>query len=187
MVLRSVRAGQGDDPQLQGYQGRRRRSLGEPSHRRAQARAAVLELPSRRRAGTAMPATSTAMRWSIPNKLALLTPGIDRKTGEYLRLRRAGDGGRQLSARAARRAGEVRPEQHALPDDAGGGREQAQHADRQAGQVQEPVGSRRAAARGPADRLRGATASATPATRSARSATRCTISTARRTSRSCSG
>ena len=26
----------------------------------------------------------TATRWSIPNKLTLLTPGIDRKTGEYL-------------------------------------------------------------------------------------------------------
>ena len=91
-----------------------------------------------------------------PNKLALLTPGIDRADRRLSRLRRARDGGRQLSARAARRAGEVRPEQRALPDDAGGGREQAQHADREAGQVQEPVGSRRAVARGPADRLRGA-------------------------------
>ena len=31
-----------------------------------------------------------------PNKLMLLTPGIDRRTGELRRLRRAGDGGRQL-------------------------------------------------------------------------------------------
>ena len=68
--------------------------------------------------------------------------------------RRAGDGRRQLSARTARRAGEVRPQQHPLPDDAGGGREQAQHAHRQARQVQEPLGPRRAAERGPADGLR---------------------------------
>jgi arginine/lysine/ornithine decarboxylase len=34
--------------------------------------------------GTATRATPTATRWWIPNKLALLTPGIDRKTGEYL-------------------------------------------------------------------------------------------------------
>ena len=76
-----------------------------------------------------------------PNKLTLLTPGIDRKTGEYLDFGVPCDGRRQLSARAARRTGEVRSQQHPVPDDAGRGREQAQHARRQAGQVQEPLGS----------------------------------------------
>ena len=113
-----------------------------------------------------------------PNKLMLLTPGIDRKTGDYLDFGVPATVRRELPARAAHRAGEVRPQQHPVPDDAGRGREQAQHADRQAGQVQEPLGSRRAARRGPADALRAATASATPATRSARSATRCTTSIA---------
>ena len=47
VVLRPVRARQGHDPEFQDHQGRRRRALGEPPHRRAQARAAVLELPSR--------------------------------------------------------------------------------------------------------------------------------------------
>ena len=36
-----------------------------------------------------------------PNKLTLLTPGIDREDGRVSRLRRSCDGGRQLSARAA--------------------------------------------------------------------------------------
>ena len=60
-----------------------------------------------------------------PNKLMLLTPGIDRQTGAYARFRRAGHGGRELPARAAHRAREVRPEQHPVPDDAGRGRKQA--------------------------------------------------------------
>ena len=91
-----------------------------------------------------------------PNKLTLLTPGHRSQDRRVPGLRRAGHGRRQLSARAAHRPGEVRPQQRPVPDDAGGGREQAQHADRQAGQVQESVGSRRAAGRGAADALRGA-------------------------------
>ncbi len=123
--------------------------------RRAQARAAVLELRSEGDVARLRRLRATATRWSTPTSLTLLTPGIDRKTGEYRDFGVPGDGGRQLPARAAGRAGEVRPQQHPLPDDPGRGREQAQHADRQARQVQEPVGPRRAAAGGAADRLCG--------------------------------
>ena len=87
-----------------------------------------------------------------PNKLTLLTPGIDRLTGEYLDFG-AGHGGRELPARTARHPGEVRSQQHSLPDDAGGRREQAEHADREAREVQEPLGSGRSARRSPADAL----------------------------------
>ena len=75
-----------------------------------------------------------------PNKLMLLTPGIDRKTGDYLDFGVPATVVANYPARAARRAREVRPQQHPVPDDAGRGRKQAQHADRQARQVQEPVG-----------------------------------------------
>ena len=109
-----------------------------------------------------------------PNKLMLVTPGIDRKTGDYLDYRRAGDGGGELFARAARRAREMRPQQHPVPDDAGGGRKQAQHADRAARQIQEPVGSRRAARRGSADAVCGAQRTLCGLHAEARSATRCT-------------
>ena len=80
-----------------------------------------------------------------PNKLDAADARHQPQDRRVSGLRRARDRGRQLSARAARRPGEVRPQQHPVPDDAGGGREQAQHADREAGQVQEPVGSRCAA------------------------------------------
>ena len=145
MVLRSVRAGQGDDPRLQDHRRTSTTLPGRAFPRTCSSASSNAGTSIPRPSGMATPAMSDGYAMVDPNKLALLTPGIDRKTGEYLRLRRARDGRRQLSARAAHRAGEVRPEQHALPDDAGGGREQAQHADREAGQVQEPVGSRRAA------------------------------------------
>ena len=66
MVLRSLRAGRGDDPRLEVHRGRDRRRLGRPPDGGDQAGAAVLELPSRSASGTAMPATPTATRWSIP-------------------------------------------------------------------------------------------------------------------------
>jgi arginine/lysine/ornithine decarboxylase len=86
-----------------------------------------------------------------PNKLMLLTPGIDRKTGAYLDFGVPATGNCKLPARATHRSREVRPQQHPVPDDAGGGREQTQRADREARQVQESVGSRRRAWGGSAD------------------------------------
>ena len=104
MVLRPVRARQGDDPRLH------RSPRTSPT------------LPGRAFPPTCSSASSNAgtsireAKWHgyagyvdgyamvDPNKLALLTPGIDRQTGEYLRLRRARDGRRQLSARAAHRS-----------------------------------------------------------------------------------
>ena len=60
-----------------------RRRLGGPADRGPQARAAVLDLrPRRPWHGYAGYADGYAM--VDPNKLTLLTPGIDRKTGEYL-------------------------------------------------------------------------------------------------------
>ena len=44
----------------------------------------MLELRARAAPGTATPATPTATRWSTRTSSLLLTPGIDRKTGEYL-------------------------------------------------------------------------------------------------------
>ena len=108
----------------------------------------------------------------------------DRRVPE---LRSARHGGRELPARAAGRPGEVRSQQHPVPDDAGGGREQAQHADREARQVQESVGCATRRCTRSCRRCLRRTASATPATPCGRSATRCTTSIARRTSRICSG
>ena len=59
-------------------------ALGGSAHGRHQARAAVLELPSRRASGTDTAGYADGYAMVDPNKLALLTPGIDRKTGEYL-------------------------------------------------------------------------------------------------------
>ena len=67
--------------------------------------------------------------------------------------RRSGDGARELPARGAHRSGEMRPQQHPVPADAGRRRKQAQLADREAGQVQEPLGPRCVPRRGPADAL----------------------------------
>ena len=116
-----------------------------------------------------------------PNKLALLTPGIDRKTGEYL----------DFGVPATVVANYLR-EQRVVPEKCdlnsvlflmtpAEDESKLNTLDRQARQVQEFMGSRRAAGRGAADRMRGAPRSATRTTRCARSATRCTTSTARRT------
>ena len=59
------------------------RALGEPPDRRHQAGAAVLELPSGG-AWHGYCGFTEGYAMVDPNKLALLTPGIDRKTGEYL-------------------------------------------------------------------------------------------------------
>ena len=67
MVLRSVRAGHRHDSRLRTSPRMSTDVAWESSPDRcAQARAAMLELPSRRPNGTATPATPTAMRWSIP-------------------------------------------------------------------------------------------------------------------------
>ena len=169
------------------HRGRHRRRLGGAPDRGAQARAAVLELPIPRRNWHGYAGYVGRLRDGRSEQAHAADARHRPPDRRVPRLRRARDRRRQLPARAARRAGEVRPQQHPVPDDAGRGREQAQHADRQAGQVQESLGPRRAARRGAADGLSRRTASATPATRCARSATRCTTSIARRTSRSCSG
>ena len=85
VVLRSVRARRGDDPRLAVHATTSTDVPWErPAHRGDQARAAVLELPARSAAGTATPAMRDGYAMVDPNKLTLLTPGIDRKTGEYL-------------------------------------------------------------------------------------------------------
>ena len=132
-----------------------RRRLGRSPDRGDQARAAMLELPSREHVAR----LRRLCRWLRDGRPQQAHAADARNRSQDRRVsgfRRACDGRRQLSARAARRAGEVRSQQHPVPDDAGGGREQAQHADREAGQVQEPLGSRRTAARGAADGLCGA-------------------------------
>ena len=135
--------------------------------------------------GTATPGYSDGYAMVDPNKLDAAHAGYRSQDRRIPRLRRAGHGARQLPARAAHRPGEVRPQQHPVPDDARRGRKQAQHADRQAGQVQEPVGPRCAARRGAADALRAEQRALRGLHRCGRCATRCTTSTARRTSRSC--
>ena len=155
VVLRPLRARRGHDPRLAVHRGRHRRALGGPPDRGDQARAAVLELPSRRHVAR-LRGLRRRLRDGRPEQAHAADARHRPQDRRVSRLRRAGHRGRQLPARAARRAGEVRPQQHPVPDDAGGGREQAQHADREAGQVQESLGPRRAARRGPADRLRGA-------------------------------
>ena len=86
-----------------------------------------------------------------PNKLTLLTPGHRPPDRRVSGLRRARDRAREFSARAACGSREVRSEQHPVPDDAGRGRKQAQHADRKAGEVQGPVGQGRHARGRPSD------------------------------------
>ena len=140
--------------------------LGEPPDGCDQAGAAVLEFPCRRRVarlrglhrrlrdGGSQQARAADARDRSPDRRV---PG----------LRRARDRGRQLPPRAACRSGEVRSQQHPVPDDPGRGREQAQYAHRQARQVQGSVGSRRDARRGAADaerRARGALCGLHPAT-----------------------
>ena len=112
----------------------------------------MLELPSRKRVAR-LRRLCRRLRDGGPQQADAADPGHRPQDRRVSGFRRAGDGRRQLPARAAHRPGEVRSQQHPVPDDAGGGREQAQHADRAAGEVQEPVGPRRAAARGSADAL----------------------------------
>ena len=66
------------------HQGRHRRRLGRSSDGGDQAGAAVLELPSSRRTWHGYAGYADGYAMVDPNKLTLLTPGIDRKTGEYL-------------------------------------------------------------------------------------------------------
>ena len=107
----------------------------------------------------------TATRWSIPNKLTLLTPGIDRKTGEYL----------DFGVPATVVANYLR-EQRVVPEKCdlnsilflmtpAEDESKLNTLDRQAGQVQEPLGSRRAAAPRSCRPSSRRTASATPAIR----------------------
>ena len=116
VVLRPVRAGQGDDPGLGHYPGRRRRALGKPSDGCAQARAAVLEFPSESQV-----AWLCRLRGRLcdgrSQQAGVADPRDQPQDRRLSRLRRSRDGRCQLFARAARRAGEVRPEQPALPDD----------------------------------------------------------------------
>ena len=167
--------------------GRRRRSLGEPSDRGAQARAAVLELPSRRPTGTATPATSDGYAMVDPNKLALLTPGIDRKTGEYL----------DFGVPATVVANYLR-EQRIVPEKCDLNSilflmTPAEDESKLNTLIAKLVRFKNLWDRdaplpgGPADRLRRARRALRGLYACARSATRCTTSTARRTSRNCSG
>ena len=106
---------------------RHRRALGEPADRADQARAAVLELPARR-ALARLRRHGRRLRDGRPEQADAADAGHRPRHRRLPRLRRAGHGGRELPARAAHRAREVRPEQHPVPDDAGRGRKQAQHA-----------------------------------------------------------
>ena len=117
-----------------------------------------------------MPATPTATRWSIPNKLALLTPGIDRKTGEYL----------DFGVPATVVANYLR-EQRVVPEKCdlnsilflmtpAEDESKLNTLIAKLVQIQEPLGPRRAARRRCCRRCSPRTARATPATRSGRSA-----------------
>lgn len=89
-----------------------------------------------------------------PNKLTLLTPGIDRATGEY---RDFGIPATMVAnyLREQRIVPEVRPQQHTVSAHTCRGREQAQHADSQVGEVQELMGSGRTFGRGSTNRVCG--------------------------------
>ena len=100
-----------------------------------------------RPSGTATPAIADGYAMVDPNKLTLLTPGIDRSTGEYL----------DFGVPATVVANYLR-EQRVVPEKCdlnsilflmtpAEDESKLNTLDRQAGQVQEPVGSRRAARR----------------------------------------
>ena len=145
VVLRSVRARRVTIRGSSVHGRTRATSAGKTADRRAQARAAVLDLRAGRglarlsratrrlRDGRPEQAHAADARASIARPASTWTSACRRPVvANYLREQRD-------------RAGEVRPQQHPVPDDAGGGRKQAQHADREARQVQEPLGPRRAA------------------------------------------
>ena len=145
VVLRSVRARRRDDPWLEIHEGCQRRALGGSANGCDQARTAVLELQSEEQVARVR-GIFRRLRDGGPQQAHAGDAGHRPQDRRLSRLRRAGHGGCELSARAGRRAGEVRSQQHSVPDDAGRRRKQAEHADRAAREIQESVGSRRAAA-----------------------------------------
>ena len=142
VVLRSLRSRRRDDQGLEVHFRRDQCPVGKHSDGGHQARAAVLELQAGQRLAR-LQGISRRIRDGGSEQADDAHPGHRPQDRRLPGLRRPRDGRRQLSARTADRSGEVRSEQRPLPDDAGGGREQAQHADRQAGQVQESLGPRR--------------------------------------------
>ncbi len=148
-----------------------------PADRRAQARAAVLDLRPEERVAR-LCRLLRRLRDGRPQQAHAADAGHRPQDRRVPRLRRAGDRRRQLPARAARRAGEVRPEQHPVPDDAGRRRKQAQHADRASSSSSRTCGTATRRSARCCRRSTRRTANATPATRCGRSATRCTTSTA---------
>ena len=84
VVLRSVRARRRDDSRLEAHEGRDERRAGRTCRPTSSSASSNAGPSIRRRPGTATPATRDGYAMVDPNKLMLLTPGIDRKTGEYL-------------------------------------------------------------------------------------------------------
>ena len=109
-----------------------------------------------------------------PNKLASADARNRSQDRRVFRFRRACDSGRELPTRTARRSGEMRSQQHSLPDDPCRGRKQAQHADRKAGEVQELYGTEMHRCPRSCRPSMPQTANATTGTRCGKSATRCT-------------
>ena len=84
VVLRSVRARRGDDPRLEAHRRTSTNAAGRTC-RPTSSSASSSAGPSIRSApGTATAGYADGYAMVDPNKLMLLTPGIDRKTGEYL-------------------------------------------------------------------------------------------------------
>ena len=105
-------------PDVAERRARAQRGLGIALDRPARARSPLLGACSRARTGTASRRLEAGFAITDPAKLTLLTPGFDRKTGEYADARRSGAGGRAISARKPGRAGEERPQLAAVPADA---------------------------------------------------------------------
>ena len=129
--------------------GRNQRCLGRPAHRRAEARAAVLDLRSEGRLAR-LQGLLGRLCDGRPEQTHAADAGYRPQDRRVPGFRRAGHGACELPARTTHRSREMRSQQHPVPHDAGRGRKQAQLADLQAGEVQESLGSRCAARRGAA-------------------------------------
>ena len=156
VVLRSVRAGRRHDPRLAVHRGRRPTCPGRTCRPTSSSASSSAGTSTRQSTLARLRGLRRRLRDGRSQQAHAADAGHRSPDRRVPGFRRPGDGRRQLPARTARRAGEVRSQQHPLPDDAGRGREQAQHADREARQVQGSLGPRRAARRGAADAVRRA-------------------------------
>ena len=156
-----------------------RRAVGERVDRSAGARPALLGARARRGLARLHRMLEPGFAITDPNKLTLLTPGFDRETGAYADARRSGAGGRAISAREPRRAGEERPQLAAVPAHArASNRARPARLSQRAGRVQAAARRQRAARRRDAGIRRRGGRRAIAACGCATSAPRCTPSSA---------